>query len=68
MYQAQWGMLGKPGPGLNAGRVVTVLFVVPLRFSEAARFDPTTDCEGEHAQVVWKKTDNGDQRDKVQLK
>lgn len=45
-------MLGKVGPGLNAGRVVTFLFMAPLRFLEAARFDPTTGCEGEHAQVV----------------
>ncbi len=68
MYQAQWGMLGKPGPGLNAGRVVTVLFVVPLRFSEAARFDPTTDCEGGTRSGGLKKDGHGDQRDKVQLK
>lgn len=45
-------MLGKAGPGLNAGRVVTVLFMAPLRFLQAGRFDPTTGCEGEHAQVV----------------
>jgi len=25
-------MLGKAGPGLNASRVVTVLFMAPLRF------------------------------------